>query len=332
MTGIPPDARGPMLGDGPEAARTAFLRQLAEQDFVPTAALLQAYRTSAGRVLAGAEEAGGEAAAALENGLRDEVEEFAAQFFTLALADRQRRWEALTARCENYATLDARLRSLESALSLDVGVPAGESPQVAQLAAFLGELFTLRPANRAAWRQHMLAEIQQPPARTEPRRKKQNLMLAEAHLGMAAWETAARRLKQKYPALARLDPPLVQRLADWSASRQLLAQARSRRRQPSQAPTSKLDAFIFYSIIAAISIVLRVAFIGHDSAAPLPKPPREFKLPQVHSSPPWEKKDVGNENLPGRTRPVWKNGRIEIEPDPSPPLFLPADKEKAFPP
>src|SRR5579872_1446991 len=109
---------GVSVGATPAEARAAFLARLPEVDFVPPSAWRAALRLLAGvtdRLPADAEE---EARADEKRRLGEAVEEFAAEFWSLAVASRQQRWQALARECGPFESLRARLDLLRPGLGI----------------------------------------------------------------------------------------------------------------------------------------------------------------------------------------------------------------------
>jgi hypothetical protein len=204
MTGIDPERRRRRLrwaadqlgldaGASADEVRAAWMRQLAEEDFVPAgegrralAVLLGPAETLAVRR---AEEA---AAAEEEERLRDEVEAFAARFWEAPPTERRARWEDLSARCAFAPALRARLGLLEPGLGA-IAVPRelAEDGRVVELGRQVRDQFVLRPGPRARARQEALR-------RTRDYRED--------------WQDASWRLRQGWPALAALGTDFLNEL------------------------------------------------------------------------------------------------------------------------
>jgi hypothetical protein len=262
MTGSPPEPEGRAdellgvaAGAGPAEVRAAFLRRLEEADFVPPPVWLRAYESLGGRRLPAEEgREGGQERLAAEERLREEVEELALQFFTWAAPERRRRWQALVARCAPYPPLAARARALGAGLLLDPLAVPDHDPLVKELAGYVGELFVLRPAARAARRQELLARMKGEIAR---------------------WEAAARSLKKQHAALADLEPELVRRLSRWTATRQELARARRRASKvgrPAAPAQSSALRWLAWLLIGLIAAGLRTTTCGPNYQSPSYQP------------------------------------------------------------
>jgi hypothetical protein len=184
--GVAPDAP-------PADARAAFLRQLPEMGFLPPPPLCAAAAAFSARPVPGA-------AAAVEDpadfdAVRADVAAFVRDFWSIPPAARRDRWRALLARSAADPLLAGRVRRLEAGVDLpDAGEAAGP-PRLREVIRMAQALFLLDPLDRAARRREVLDNLP-PPA--------------------AGWEQAARQLEQQYPALAALEPALVERLSTWS--------------------------------------------------------------------------------------------------------------------
>src|SRR5438105_4146314 len=110
--GVPP-------GAPPAAARAAFLRRLPSAGLVPPPEWRSAVRTLTGHPARGpAALADAGADAAIDGGLRAEVEAFTESFWSLAPAERRARWQALLDRSSADPPLATRLRRLEAGVAL----------------------------------------------------------------------------------------------------------------------------------------------------------------------------------------------------------------------
>ncbi len=181
--GLPPGADA-------DAARAAFLRRLAAEDFAPPEATVAAANALTGADLPLTPDA----VAAEAEAFRGEVETFAADYWSLPPADRRARWADLSVRCRDGQTA-AYLRHLEGGLGVEA-VPQSD-PAAEELAGLVRELFLLRPRPRAVRRAEWLA------ARSA---------------NEASWADAVRRLRTEAPAIVSLDPSLIDRLepATWT--------------------------------------------------------------------------------------------------------------------
>jgi hypothetical protein len=198
----------------PTQARPAVLRALADGEFVPPPEWQEAvevlYRPSR------APAARGRAAVDEEARLRPEVETFATEYFKLAPPARRERWHALAVQCRPFPRLAARLEVLVPGLEIDLVAFLAREKKFDELAQQVTTLFLLRPPERAARRQALLA----------------------------AWgdrqfklEGTARRLQKRFPALAALEPDLAGHLTACRTAEKLLR--KSAKQQASARPKSR---------------------------------------------------------------------------------------------
>jgi hypothetical protein len=168
-----------------EEVRSAWLRLLPMEDFVPSSESRWALASLLRRQWQGGwESRADEATCALEEErLRGKVEGFAKQFWDLPAPERRRCWEELRDRCAFAPTLRARLRLLEPGLAVDPRVTK-EDDRVTELARHVRELFILRLGRCAQARQDIFRRMKG--------EKK-------------AWKAAARQLRRTAPNLAVVD-------------------------------------------------------------------------------------------------------------------------------
>ena len=169
--------------------QSAFLARLRESDFTPPQAWVSAFHLLQ-RGLPDRWSADHEAARrSWEELLHEEIESFAAKFFSLDIASRQQRWRELRARCESFSPrLSARLAALEKGLEIDAAAIPREGSPIGDLAREVMRLFVLRPAERAAARRALIIESQGDADR---------------------WYEAACGLGFRYAPFAALDPAFV---------------------------------------------------------------------------------------------------------------------------
>lgn len=171
-----------------EQAQRAFLARLRESEFSPP----PAWASALGLWRQGLPDRWDAHAAARriwEGLLRDEVEVFASEFFSLDVGERQRRFRELRASCEPFSPqLSARLAALEKGLEIDAAAVPREGSPVGDLARHVMRLFVLRPAERAATRRALIVESQGATDR---------------------WHEAACGLGFRYAPFAALDSALV---------------------------------------------------------------------------------------------------------------------------
>jgi hypothetical protein len=254
------------------AARAAFLRQLADEQFLPPEPL-----TAAANVLAGAAVPLTDYGRACEAGLRrDDLRAFAAAYWSLPPADRRARWAELGDGCRHDSEVFRFRRDLEPGLHL--AVILHQNPLVEDVAAAIRELFLLGPRERAIRRAAWLAE-----------RADRVRDLADA----------VRRLRTDDPGLAALDPDLSRRLASGvplaavSAGRGLerseevwaeaVAPTAHRTAQSAPEPASGgINWTAVFVILSALGAILRAVSSGSQSSPP-PRPSytQPYSLPPV---------------------------------------------------
>lgn len=184
--------------------RNAFLRQLPGSGFLPTPPLCGALTALTGQSTPGAVDASGE----VDSGaLQAQVASFAAQFWSLAPAARRARWQELLGAAIDDPPIAGRLRRLEAGVDLRDQASGAGPPRLREVAGMIQSLFVLAPIERASRRRELLDNLP-PPA--------------------SAWEETARQIQRHQPALAALEPGLVDRMSHWRRSRKSAAAATSR--------------------------------------------------------------------------------------------------------
>lgn len=172
----------------PAAARAEFLRRLAASGFLPAPAVVAAFNAVTGSTLPDGRTAG-EADPDDRAPLRDDVDGFAAAYWSLSPTERLARWAGLMTRCGPVEdAIAARLWQLET--GLEVEVKTDPNPVIAAVAALIRELYLLPPRPRAVRRNRWLADRGDLHELAEP----------------------ARDLAATDEALAALEPTLVARL------------------------------------------------------------------------------------------------------------------------
>jgi hypothetical protein len=247
-------------------ARSSFLGELARDGFVPPLSRQIAWAT-----LRDPQATPPDAARrAAEVRLSGEIDDFAAEFFALPPTERGRQWQALAARAAGTAPLAARLAALEP--GLHVVPPSEGDPKVLRLAAGIASLFVLAPLARAAQRQAMFSGMK---------------------ADMTGWETAARVLRKSAPALAALDPQLMDAIKSWQKLQGRLEQARAGTRPrarstpkaavaaptPSGSSQLPVKTLIWIGIVVIGGGVRVCSGLGSHSSNSTP-PPR-FEQPRV---------------------------------------------------
>lgn len=186
--------------DDSAGAREAFLRRLTATGFVPTTAWRAAV-TALTDKLAPSDGGVGADASQFESAaerLREEVESFAARFWSLPPPDRRRKWQVLSEWCRDSPALAARLRRLKAGLDVEADAGAHGDGRVPDLTRELKELFALWPTQAGSRRRAFLRRP--PPPASE-------------------WEAAAAVIRDEMPAVAALDKTLIRELAPWRSVR-----------------------------------------------------------------------------------------------------------------
>jgi len=186
--GVPPES-------APEVCTTAFLRRLAEEDFVPPPRLRQAWEFAARGSSEGRPTLPWLDSAAEED-LRGRVEEFAGQFFNLPPEQRSALWERLYADARRWPRLETRLRQLKPGLTVEFAPLPALGVREAKLIQWIRELFPLPLDERAQRRREMLRD--------------------EVGNDIRPWQKAARRVRRRQRVMASLAPDLLVPLATWS--------------------------------------------------------------------------------------------------------------------
>lgn len=208
--GLPPDAT-------PDEVRAALLCEVTREGFAPPPARQRAWQVLCAPT-GSPPPCPPEALVAEEGRLRDEIDDFAASFFTTPVGARRQRWRELSALAAFSPPLAARLAALEPGLDLDVRPGGIGNPRTEQLASHVAGLFVLAPAARAAQRQAVLRGMQG---------------------DIVGWEEAARQLQATLPALAELEPTLLSSILGWRGQQQRLAKLREARGQAGRRPAAR---------------------------------------------------------------------------------------------
>lgn len=280
-------------------ARQKLLKQLGEMDFMPPGGWDSALRVLG--IAAGDGDQNGPALLpprrAAEDSLREEVEAFAARFFSLAPNTRIAHYQELLRRCAGVPAVAGRLEMLSPALELPCELPPGQTHDVANLLEQARCLCVLPRQERASCRM---------------------AFLQECGTDLTRWQQAASLVQAKFARYAALEPTLFRELAasgDREKSRERIA--RQRRRMVRKARTTKTVASTsqkspWWIGIAAVVVlnIVRVIFTGNHSYNTVPPSPPPYNEQQT--------KEQINKAL--------REGRLYGFPpsnDPSPPLFSP---------
>jgi hypothetical protein len=180
-----------------ELARTAFLDHLSEENFLPTPIEREAFEVLIGRksldlcpLLAESMRR------SKQEQLQPKVEQFAAAFFSLPVAERRQRWQELRADCGDGGPLGAQLERLQRGLSIDPAALRVRSSDVERLVKHILELFVLHPRLEPIRREALVANLR-----------------GASKKGLGQWPEAVRQLKRRYPEVAALAPVLLAQLA-----------------------------------------------------------------------------------------------------------------------
>jgi hypothetical protein len=132
-----------------------------------------------------------------QNQLREEIEQLAREFFSLAPSERQDRWRRLIDHPAITAPMELRLRSLALGMQVSPGAVAGDDAAT-QLAEKVAELAVLPLRQRAELRRSTLREMS---------------------ADIRRWAGAAKRLRNSNPPLAALAPDFLDELIHWKKRR-----------------------------------------------------------------------------------------------------------------
>lgn len=228
-----------------EERRRAVLAELAQFDFTPPLGWQSAMRASG--ILSGGDLGFGlddralySARRAWEESLREEIEAFAAEFFSLEVPDRIGRFGDLADRCQAAPALRARLEGLRIGLELPSQPPPGMSASMGELVSQMRKLFVERPHARAAQR---LA------------------LLRRSAATVAQWRSDARRLQRAFPGEAALEPALIHELTsgrEREKRRKRAHRKRLARRSVVVRYGRRVSAQFWWPAVGVFSIVLGV--------------------------------------------------------------------------
>ncbi len=243
----------------PAEVRRAYLGKLRECEFVPPRSWQQALRVLVGDPAPA--ESDVEWLIEEEDRLRAEVVSFAEEFFTLPVAQRRERWDALLSQCRDVPPLAARLQALNAGLVVESRALPADQPFAGRLAEHMLESFPLPAPARAAARQRFLRRIEE--------------SAADSH---KPWEQAARYLRAEWPALAALDDGLVRHVAQLRGhlKRREATHSRSQRNREPVAASGGNKRSPWWGLLVAAGLaagVLRgVTSSDHSSPSRAPLP------------------------------------------------------------
>lgn len=255
--------------------RAHLLRCLAEQEFV-----LYGFQREAADVIwgrPGKPSGNGESAfeAARTQKLGEEIDRFAADFFSLPTGVRRQRWSELKQSPGLSPPQRMRLDHLQRALDVAPAFHEGTHrlSRLGELMAVVCELFVLAPPARARHRAAFLKRA------VRDRRQ---------------WAEAAAELRNADSSLANLLPEFLSEVANLDLQRNPSPARRRKRRSPSVAPyphTTRSGGRNWIWIVVALSVLSGVLRVGRDSrrqryprVPPVTTEPRF--LPPVATDPP----------------------------------------------
>ena len=178
----------------PDAVRVALWQGLAATHFLPDPATHEAILILARRQIS--------SVPALELAippavatLRHRVEEFAAHFFDVPVADRRAIWAEFDRAAAGDPVIQDRLRRLAPGLEFDPALVEPTDPRVRRLAGEILGLFVAPPAFQAAWLREFAYRLDHDPDFKRSARRR-----------------ALRTLTRHYPTIARLGPDYIKRV------------------------------------------------------------------------------------------------------------------------
>jgi hypothetical protein len=266
------------IGAEPDASvaecRAAVLRALPDDDFVPFDTLKPAAQLVTSKPGTAASAAARDGYLAdVETSLRIRIDEFAAEYFNLDIAERRQRYRQLQDLAAPLPALRSRMRRLEWGLDITDHPSADLRGNSAVLCNDLCELFTLAPLPAIARRQELQAQWSLEPDR---------------------WQCAAEALVEFAPAVAALQEPLIERLRLGSKLREREAKARrraalARAERAGAAATSSGDStpnagrYGWVIVLVVLGLLkLFVALGNRRDSTPSYTPPPSIRIPDVN--------------------------------------------------
>jgi hypothetical protein len=252
-----------------DAARRELLKQLGPIDFVPSSDWDSALRV-AGIAPCDGDWNGAAFAPALravEESVRENVDAFAAQFFSLPPEARRVRYQELLGQCMGMPAAAARLEALQPALEMPCELPVGHAPRVVELLDQTRRLFVLPRQERASRR---LA------------------FLRQCRANLSEWNGPASVVQRKFARYAALEPALFRELSipgDREKLRQKIARQRKRslrktRATQTVARTSQKTPWWIWVVVVMALNGLRVGLTTSNKSANSPVAPK-IVLPQI---------------------------------------------------
>lgn len=222
-----------------EAASLAMLRLLPEEDWVPPERAHSALHYLHDDP-DGTDETTPAEWREREAALRTELDAFAAEFFDLTIPERAKRLVELDRRAAPFPRQHAWLQQLSRGVKLDIKSVSEPDEKVANLVRLQGELFVMRPAERAArWQTELKA------------------MSAD----FSSWERAATAVRKRHPSLVSMLPGPIQQLTDWKAADKRIARASQIRQIKATQATKPGRANMPGNRVAVWGIVVVVGWI-----------------------------------------------------------------------
>lgn len=259
------------LGGALDEDQASLLGRLRDDNFFPDTVTHDAIRVLCDLPVGASSWLGEESTRREEARLRDEVERFAADFFTMAPAERRTRWRSLTDSCKAHAGPADRLRHLGTGLDLDRERIRDVAPLVERLVDGACSLFVLAPGPRAIARRDLVSEL----------RGDQAVKASEL-------ARALRRVRRRHRSVAALAPEFLARLGPLTRPKRLrhvLRWAAGRFERTLNTPVEPAAFLATFALIIAMMIVFG-ALSPSRWPEPSPSedhPPTPFRPPTV----PW---------------------------------------------
>jgi hypothetical protein len=263
----------------PEAAgqseiRQAFLKHIANEEFVPGDSIVEAFELLQpdSAPIATNEYSRFERLQADE-----QVEAFAGRFFSLPPNKRLEEWNKLHEACTTAPRAVAALNRLERSLSLDIERLRLQG-EMKELANLLCEQAVLPPIKRADRRVEIIERCTSDP---QP------------------WERAAQRMKSRYRDVAELDWTLVEHLSNWSRSRKVMRKppiVYAGPRAPANRPSWNVDFNLAKHWWLVGVVILIVANVVRVAIEPAINPSSGY-MPSYRPPPPIPDSVLQDENL-----------------------------------
>jgi hypothetical protein len=161
-----------------------LFRKLRDDDFLPDPTSHEAIQTLAGRPIAQDSLLFQEASDFQKRRLLEDVERFAAEFFSIPIEARLERWKSLVEACARSPRLIERLDALKPGLTINAGLAVDASPVVNQLIDDILTLFPMKRAAKAAEARARIDRFQKNTQSTDADRSKVLKLLRKRHPGL----------------------------------------------------------------------------------------------------------------------------------------------------